>query len=131
MRFQLDAETARWFQHGLMRPVVVAAGLDSDHADKLAQLWDSGEGVLDLSKVLDDHEFLVWLVSALVGLVCTGEEVYAPLADLAERVAHGAGTSIVDRLAALYDKPPPVAINSNAVQARDRAAQKIKKRFGL
>jgi len=131
MRFQLDAETARWFQHGVLRPAAVAAGLDSDCVDKLSELWNPSEGVLDLSKVLDDHDFLAWLVSTLVGLVCTGEAVYAPLADLAERVAHGAGTSIVDRLAALYDKPPPVAINSNAVQARDRAAQTIKKRFGL
>lgn len=130
MRFQLDPETARWFQHGLLRPVAVAR-LDARFVDKLRDSWRQDEGVLDLSARLDDRGFLIQLMRRLVA-VAHSEGVYQkPFMTLAIRVETALNLSIVDRLAALYNPPPAEDIQSEQGTTRDRAIKRLKEKRGI
>lgn len=130
MRFQLDPEAARWFQHGLLRPVATVQ-LDPSFVDKLRESWSRDEGVLDLSKRLDDQKFLIQLIRRLVEVGHSENTYRKAFLTLAVSIEKALKLSIVDRLAALYNPPPAEDIQSERDQTRERAIKRLKEKRGI
>jgi hypothetical protein len=127
MRYQLDAEAARWFRHGLLRPVA-SARFDATFTDKLREAWNDDEGVLDLSKRLDDKRFLGELAIRLAKFSHSNAAIGVAFVDLAEKIAKVTGLSVVDRLGALYEGPPTQEIKAPKDLTREWAIERLRER---